>query len=75
VRSARTEGVLIHWEELHSAVLVGHSYAGYVVSGAAEQIAGEFKAVANLDETVTRLAGKPGWRVATLTCGHRRDGR
>jgi len=34
-----TTSSLIHWEELSDAVLVGHSYAGYVVSGAAEQIA------------------------------------
>jgi hypothetical protein len=153
---------VIRWEELHHAVLVGHSYAGYVVSGAAEQIAGELKAVAfidgflpgdgsamiddttpglrdaiaaahktgaialsgfpasalgcsgtdaewvdelctphpiktytdqisvtgglesvqtklfvrtafpatNLDETVTRVTGEPGWRVASLACGH-----
>src|SRR5664279_3610524 len=40
---------VIRWEELHHAVLVGHSYAGYVVSGAAEQIAGQLKAVALID--------------------------
>ena len=143
-------------------MLVGHSYAGYVVSGATEQIAGQLKAVAlvdaflpgensamiddttqglrdaiaaapktgiialpgfpasalgcsgsdadwvdelctphpiktytdritvtgglesvprklfvrtafpaaNLDETVAQVTGRPGWQVATLTCGH-----
>lgn len=40
---------VIRWERLSDAVLVGHSYAGYVVSGAAEQIAGSLKAVALLD--------------------------
>jgi pimeloyl-ACP methyl ester carboxylesterase len=40
---------VIHWEELSDAVLVGHSYAGYVVSGAAEQIAGSLKAIGLLD--------------------------
>ena len=153
---------VITWERLTDAVLVGHSYAGYVVSGAAEQIAGSLKAVAlvdaflpinggamiddtteglrdaiaaapqtgaialpgfpatalgcsgadaewvdalctphpiktytdriavtgaletvprklfvrtafpagNLDETVTQVAGRPGWEVAMLRCGH-----
>ena len=40
---------VIRWEELSDAVLVGHSYAGYVVSGAAEQIAGSLKAIGLLD--------------------------
>jgi pimeloyl-ACP methyl ester carboxylesterase len=40
---------VIRWEELSDAVLVGHSYAGYVVSGATEQIAGQLKAVALVD--------------------------
>ncbi len=153
---------VIRWEELSGAVLVGHSYAGYVVSGATEQIAGALKAVAfvdgflpsdgsamiddttqglrdaiaaapktgiialpgfpasalgcsgtdadwvdelctphpiktytdrititggleavprklfvrtafpagNLDETLAQVTGRPGWEVATLTCGH-----
>ncbi len=40
---------VFHWEELSDAVLVGHSYAGYVVSGAAEQVAGSLKAVGLVD--------------------------
>lgn len=40
---------VIRWEELTDAVLVGHSYAGYVVSGAAEQVGGSLKAIGLVD--------------------------
>ncbi len=40
---------VIRWERLTDAVLVGHSCAGYVVSGVAEQVASSLKAVALLD--------------------------
>ncbi|MBZ5528376.1 MAG: alpha/beta fold hydrolase [Acidobacteriia bacterium] len=40
---------LIHWEELSNVVLCGHSYAGCVVSGAADRIAEQIKALVYLD--------------------------
>ena len=61
---------VIHWEELSDAVLVGHSYAGYVVSGAAEQIAGALKAVALVDAFLP-TTGSPCAMVDDTTQGLR----
>jgi pimeloyl-ACP methyl ester carboxylesterase len=40
---------LIRWEELSDVILCGHSYAGAVVSGAADQLAGRIRALVYLD--------------------------
>ncbi len=40
---------LFQWEEIDDAVLVGHSYAGWVVSGAVERIAERVSAIVYLD--------------------------
>ena len=39
-------------EEIEDAVLVGHSYGGMVITGAAEQLAGRFRAIVYLDAFV-----------------------
>jgi pimeloyl-ACP methyl ester carboxylesterase len=40
---------LFRWEDLHDAVLVGHSYAGWVISGAIESLEGKVAALAYVD--------------------------
>lgn len=40
---------LFRWEEIEQAVLVGHSYGGWVISGAAEQLEGRLAALAYVD--------------------------
>jgi pimeloyl-ACP methyl ester carboxylesterase len=37
------------WEDLQSVVLCGHSYGGYVISGAAEQIGSRVSSIVYLD--------------------------
>lgn len=39
----------IEWEDLHDVVLVGHSYGGMVITGAADRVAGRLKHVIYLD--------------------------
>jgi pimeloyl-ACP methyl ester carboxylesterase len=43
---------LIKWEDLKDIVLVGHSYAGYIVSGVAEQVGGSIASIVFLDAFV-----------------------
>lgn len=43
---------VIKWERLEDVVLVGHSYAGFVVSGVAEQVADRIGALVFLDAFV-----------------------
>jgi pimeloyl-ACP methyl ester carboxylesterase len=43
---------LIKWEDLKDFVLVGHSYAGYIISGVAEQLQGSIGALVFLDAFV-----------------------
>lgn len=40
---------LIHWEDLHDVVLCGHSYAGWVISGAVERVEDRIQALVYLD--------------------------
>ena len=40
---------LIKWEDLKDIVLVGHSYAGYVISGVAEQVGANISSIVFLD--------------------------
>jgi len=40
---------VIRWENLQDFVLVGHSYGGWVVSGAAEQVEGKISSIVFLD--------------------------
>ncbi|MBX9843683.1 MAG: alpha/beta hydrolase [Xanthobacteraceae bacterium] len=40
---------LIEWENLGEVVLVGHSYGGYIVSGAAEKVSGKISSIVFLD--------------------------
>ncbi|WP_080794096.1 alpha/beta fold hydrolase [Agrobacterium salinitolerans] len=40
---------VFEWEDLHDAVLVGHSYAGWVVSGAMEKLEGRVTGLVYLD--------------------------
>ena len=40
---------LVKWEDLHDVVLVGHSYAGLVIAGAAEMIADQIASIVFLD--------------------------
>jgi pimeloyl-ACP methyl ester carboxylesterase len=40
---------LFRWEDLQGAVLVGHSYAGWVISGAMESLEGRVAALAYVD--------------------------
>ena len=42
----------IKWEDLSGIVLVGHSYGGYIVSGAAEQIGDKVSSIVFLDAFV-----------------------
>jgi pimeloyl-ACP methyl ester carboxylesterase len=39
----------IEWEDLHDVVLVGHSYGGMVITGAADRVAGRLKRLVYLD--------------------------
>jgi pimeloyl-ACP methyl ester carboxylesterase len=55
----------IEWEQLTSVVLVGHSYGGMVISGAADQIPARIRALIYVDaflpesgESVERLIGE-----------------
>jgi pimeloyl-ACP methyl ester carboxylesterase len=43
---------LFRWEDIEDAVLVGHSYAGWVISGAIEQLEGRVSAIVYLDAFV-----------------------
>jgi len=43
---------LIKWEDLNGIVLVGHSYAGYIVSGVAEQLHDKIASIVFLDAFV-----------------------
>jgi len=43
---------VLRWEDLHDVVLVGHSYAGLVVTGAADAEAGRIATLAYLDAFV-----------------------
>lgn len=43
---------LLRWEELNDVVLVGHSYGGVVITGAADREAGRVKALIYLDALV-----------------------
>ena len=40
---------LFNWEDIDNAVLVGHSYAGWPISGAAEKLAGKISSIVFLD--------------------------
>jgi pimeloyl-ACP methyl ester carboxylesterase len=40
---------VIKWEDLTAFVLVGHSYAGWVISGVAEQVAAQISSIVFLD--------------------------
>lgn len=40
---------LFKWEEIDNAVLVGHSYAGWPISGAAERLAGKIASIVYVD--------------------------
>jgi pimeloyl-ACP methyl ester carboxylesterase len=42
----------IRWKDLENVVLVGHSYAGMVISGVAEQVASKIAAIVYLDAFV-----------------------
>ena len=43
---------LLEWEELTDVVLVGHSYGGVVITGAADRVAGRVKSLIYLDALV-----------------------
>lgn len=40
---------LFRWERLENVILCGHSYAGWVISGAVEQVHKQVKAIVYLD--------------------------
>ena len=41
---------LVRWEELSDVILCGHSYGGFVISGVADQIPDQVRALVYLDE-------------------------
>jgi pimeloyl-ACP methyl ester carboxylesterase len=43
---------LIQWEELSDVILCGHSYGGFVITGAADRIPGQIRALVYLDAFV-----------------------
>jgi len=47
---------LVEWEGLESVVLCGHSYAGMVITGAAEQLGPRLKAIVYLDAFIPDAA-------------------
>ncbi len=67
----------ILWEDLHDVILVGHSYGGMVVTGAADHIPGRVDRIVYVDaflpdsgESVLGLAGPAfAWVAATLHNG------
>ena len=59
---------LFRWEDIDRAVLVGHSYAGWVISGAIEQLEGRVSAIVYLDAFVP----EHGQRGYDLTNGEMR---
>jgi pimeloyl-ACP methyl ester carboxylesterase len=48
---------LIKWEELQDVVLVGHSYAGKIITGVADQIPAAIAALVYLDAQVPGVTG------------------
>lgn len=45
---------LIRWEQLSDVILVGHSYGGAVVTGAAERVSGQIRRLVYLDAFILR---------------------
>jgi pimeloyl-ACP methyl ester carboxylesterase len=54
---------LFRWEEIEDAVLVGHSYGGWPISGAVEKIGGQVASIVYLDAFVPNN-GDSGVRLA-----------
>jgi pimeloyl-ACP methyl ester carboxylesterase len=46
---------LIRWEELSDVILCGHSYGGFVISGAADRVPDRIRALVYLDAFVRGL--------------------
>lgn len=70
---------LIEMEEISDVVLVGHSYGGMVITGAAERIAGKLLALVYLDAFVPKdgdalMSLVPPDRALAMTMGAIRDG-
>jgi pimeloyl-ACP methyl ester carboxylesterase len=55
---------LIAWEDLREVVLVGHSYGGMPITGAADRIAGRLSALVYLDAMVPE-DGQSAWSIRT----------
>lgn len=60
---------LLVWEDLQDVVLVGHSYAGFVISGVAERVSARLAALVFLDAYVPR----DGQRMYDLSAASSRD--
>ncbi|MEE8333613.1 MAG: alpha/beta hydrolase [Alphaproteobacteria bacterium] len=60
---------VIRWERLENVVLCGHSYAGWVISGVAEQVEAQLSAIVYLDAFVPE-DGESG---LGLSAGSRRE--
>jgi len=60
---------VIRWERLENVVLCGHSYGGWVISGAAEQVAAQLSAIVYLDAFVPN----DGERGIDLASGRSRE--
>lgn len=60
---------LLVWEDLQDVVLVGHSYAGFVISGVAERVSARLAALVFIDAYVPR----DGQRMYDLAAASSRD--
>ncbi|RZS86658.1 alpha/beta fold hydrolase [Pigmentiphaga kullae] len=55
---------LFEWEDISDAILVGHSYGGWVISGAAERVESRLAAIAFVDAFLPR-DGQRGYDLTT----------
>jgi len=68
----------IRWEELRNVVLVGHSYGGMVITGAADRVPERIRALIYVDaflpDSGESLAGLVGERFQTFVQSNLKDG-
>lgn len=63
---------LIRWEELNNLILVGHSFGGNAISGAADQVPGAIRHLVYLDALVLQNGQSPFSVVPKEVADHRR---
>src|SRR3546814_12953058 len=50
---------MLEWEDLHDVILVGHSFAGVAITGAADRVPGRIRHLVYLDSLIIQNDQKP----------------